>query len=153
MENLRGKAVDIEPNSNVKALIIEKDASMSKLLKFHAEKVGIKTQNAWTFLDAIKILKEEKNNGNLMDLVFVSGSNSDYKAQGDLEIIEIIKKEKLSRLVTLFTYNHTHLYSLKPEELKEKGIDILVNKTDGMRAVQESFVQAKSAIKQSLLIK
>jgi DNA-binding NtrC family response regulator len=136
-----------EPKGKIRALIVEDDKRISRFIEINAHMQSIETQSAENAIDAIGILIKAKQDKKPIDFVI-----TDLKlVGGDLggfEVAEAVKGSNLAKFVILFTANE-NARRLTPEKLKEKGIDIFIEKPAYAQKLVEGFNKAKKAIKSS----
>jgi response regulator RpfG family c-di-GMP phosphodiesterase len=135
-----------EPKSKLKVLIVEDDPDVLSLIKTITDVVGgFKAITIDNVTDALRILKESKNENQSIDIVF-----SDLKlgddVDGGLKIAGEIKAEKLAKYFILFTGSADRFEGMSGEERADRGINLIIPKPAEFKILKASFDNAKKII-------
>lgn len=142
-----------EPKGQLRALLIEDDKSVLPLIRMAVGMAGgIKTEDTVSTVEALKILRTAKQQGQRFDLIFSDLGLVD-DAEGGFKLAAAAKEEGLAEYFILYTGRAAAIGADKtPEELqtelKKKGIDQLIQKPPpgGIQDLKNSFNKAKAAI-------
>lgn len=142
------KSKEVDGEEAIRVLIVEDHPAVQSSLERTVSGIGgyepIFTDNT---MDALKILKESKDKGQSIDLVFSDLRLKD-NGNGGLEIAKTAKEKQLAKHFILFTTSADKFKGMSKEQLEEKGINSVVDKfSTPLKDLENCFKNAKELIK------
>ncbi len=137
-------AKEVDARGPVRLLIAEDDKFFRETLESFVDMSdGFEASYTDSAADALRILREAKDSGSPIEVVFSDLGLTDSH-RGGFEIADAVRAEGLATHFTLFT---GQARIVTPEVMQEHGINLLLDKeVAGMKEIMGALEQGKQAI-------
>lgn len=136
-----------QPRGPVRALVVEDEEQAIFIIKGVIDEVGdIEASHVDSASEALSLLRKAKEKGEPIEFVFSDLGLTDDK-EGGFKIVEAVRGEELAGYFILFTGSAGSIREeFTQEQLRNKGINELIEKPASTNALIESFNRAKQTI-------